>query len=60
MSKDVMEMLTLMNKTKQTTTLLVTHEAQAANYCDRVILIRDGKLYTEIHHGYSRQVFFKK
>jgi len=59
-SKDVMELLTLMNKQKETTMLLVTHDAQAASYCDRVIFIRDGSLYSEIHQGDSRQVFFQK
>src|SRR5699024_7644923 len=59
-SKDVMEMLTMMNKDQETTMMLVTHEAQAASYCDRVIFIRDGKLYSEIHKGDSRQVFFQK
>lgn len=59
-SKDVMELLTLMNERQKTTMLLVTHDAQAASYCDRVIFIRDGGLYSEIHHGDSRQVFFQK
>src|SRR5690625_1638763 len=59
-SKDVMEMLTLMNKQQKTTMLLVTHDAQAASYCDRIIFIRDGKLYSEIHQGDNRQVFFQK
>lgn len=59
-SRDVMEMLTLMNEQHQTTMMLVTHDAQAASYCDRVIFIRDGKLYAEIHKGDSRQVFFQK
>ncbi|HLR71396.1 MAG TPA: ABC transporter ATP-binding protein [Pseudogracilibacillus sp.] len=59
-SKDVMELLTLMNKQQETTMLLVTHDAQAASYCDRVIFIRDGSLYSEIHQGDSRQVFFQK
>lgn len=59
-SKDVMELLTLLNKTKKTTMLLVTHDAQAASYCDRVVFIRDGRLYTEIHQGESRKIFFQK
>lgn len=59
-SKDVMEMLKKMNKDQEATMMLVTHEAQAASYCDRVIFIRDGKFYSEIHHGESRQVFFQK
>ncbi len=59
-SKDVMELISLMNKENKTTTLLVTHDATAASYCDRVVFIRDGKLHSEIHHGESRQVFFQK
>src|SRR5690625_3821022 len=59
-SKDVMEMLTLMNEQKQTTMMLVTHDAQAASYSDRVVFIQDGQLYSEIHKGESRQVFFQK
>lgn len=59
-SKDVMEMLTLMNEQKQTTMMLVTHDPQAASYCDRVIFIRDGRLYSEIHRGDNRQIFFQK
>ncbi|HLR71038.1 MAG TPA: ABC transporter ATP-binding protein [Pseudogracilibacillus sp.] len=59
-SKDVMELLVMMNRRQKTTMMLVTHDAQAASYCDRVIFIRDGKLYSEIHQGESRQVFFQK
>lgn len=59
-SKDVMELLKFINEKLTATILLVTHDATAASYCDRVIFIRDGKLYTEIHKGVSRQVFFQK
>ncbi len=37
-SKDVMAMLESINKTEGTTMLLVTHDPQAASYCDRVFL----------------------
>lgn len=59
-SKDVMAMLESINKTEGTTMLLVTHDPQAASYCDRVIFIRDGKLYSEVHRGENRQAFFQK
>ncbi|URT71672.1 ABC transporter ATP-binding protein [Cytobacillus firmus] len=59
-SKDVMEMLESINKTEKTTMMLVTHDAQAASYCNRVIFIRDGKFYSEIHRGDNRQAFFQK
>jgi putative ABC transport system ATP-binding protein len=59
-SKDVMSMLENINKTEKTTMMLVTHDAQAASYCNRVVFIRDGKLYSEIHRGDNRQAFFQK
>ncbi len=59
-SKDVMEMLESINQTECTTMMLVTHDPQAASYCNRVVFIRDGKFYSEIHRGESRQAFFQK
>lgn len=59
-SQDVMELLTMMNQTRKTTMMLVTHDAQAAAYCDRVIFIQDGKVFSEIYKGGQRQVFFQK
>lgn len=59
-SKDVMEMLSLLNGQERTTMLLVTHDPVSASYCNRVIFIRDGKLYAEINKGDSRQGFFQK
>lgn len=59
-SKDVMEMLEHINERDATTMLLVTHEAQAASYAHRVVFIRDGKLYSEIHRGESQKAFFQQ
>lgn len=59
-SKDVMQLLRQMNEKNETTILLVTHDAQAASYCDRVLFIRDGNVYSEIHQGESRTVFFQQ
>ena len=59
-SKDVMEMLEAINQKEGTTMMLVTHEAQAASYCNRVVFIRDGRFYSEIHRGNNRQAFFQK
>lgn len=59
-SKNVMELLTLMNEQYKATMLLVTHDPTAASYCDRVIFIRDGRIFSEIHRGDNRQVFFQK
>ncbi|MFD1361370.1 ABC transporter ATP-binding protein [Lentibacillus salinarum] len=58
-SKDVMAMLSSLNKQEKTTMMLVTHDPQAASYADQVIFIQDGKFYSEIHRGDSRQTFFQ-
>lgn len=59
-SKDVMGMLESINQKERTTMMLVTHDPQAASYCNRVVFIRDGKFYSEIHRGDNRQAFFQK
>jgi putative ABC transport system ATP-binding protein len=59
-SKAVMETLTKINRFKETTTLMVTHDPVVASYCKRVIFIKDGKFYNEIYKGDSRPVFFQK
>lgn len=59
-SKDVMEMLLALNKNEQATTLLVTHDPQAASYCNRIVFIRDGKFFSEIHKGNNQKTFFQK
>ncbi|TDL76084.1 ABC transporter ATP-binding protein [Peribacillus frigoritolerans] len=58
-ARDVMDLLTELNKKQGTTMMLVTHDAKAASYCDRVIFIKDGKLYNEIHAGDKRTVFYQ-
>lgn len=59
-SRTVMEMMEKINKTDCTTTMLVTHDPLAASYCDRVVFIKDGELYNEIHRGENRQSFFQE
>lgn len=59
-SKDVMELFEKINKKNGITTLMVTHDPLAASYCNRVIIIKDGELFNEIHRGESRNKFYKK
>ncbi|WP_283249393.1 ABC transporter ATP-binding protein [Lederbergia citrea] len=59
-SRAVMETLENINKKDKTTMMMVTHDAIAASYCDRVVFIKDGKLFNEIHRGDNRQAFFQK
>ncbi len=59
-SRDVMETMQAINENEEATTLMVTHDPVAASYCHRVIFIKDGILYNEIHRGSQRQVFFEQ
>ncbi|PEB68716.1 ABC transporter ATP-binding protein [Bacillus thuringiensis] len=59
-ASDVMELLTKLNKENSTTMMLVTHDAMAASYCDRIVFIKDGQLYNEIYCGDNRKVFYEK
>lgn len=58
-SRDVMETLEAINKTDGTTMMMVTHDANAASYCDRVIFIKDGELYNEIASAGNRKVLYQ-
>ncbi|MGH0569286.1 bacitracin ABC transporter ATP-binding protein, partial [Bacillus cereus] len=51
---------TKLNKENSTTMMLVTHDAMAASYCDRIVFIKDGQLYNEIYYGDNRKVFYQK
>lgn len=55
-----MELLANINRTQGTTLILVTHDPQAASYCNRIIFIKDGKLAAEIHRGTNRQSFYQQ
>ena len=60
-AKNLMEHLLEMNKKREATILMVTHDAFTASYADRVIFIKDGKLYSEIRKGNGgRKAFFDK
>ncbi|GGH74312.1 ABC transporter ATP-binding protein [Compostibacillus humi] len=58
---DLLESLKDLSEADRATILLVTHDAFAASYCDRVIFIKDGKLFTELVKGKrTRKEFFQK
>lgn len=58
-AKMLLERFTYLNKELAATILMVTHDAFTASYASRVIFIKDGKLFNEIHKGdSSRKMFF--
>lgn len=59
-SFDLMSSLSNINKEKKATIVMVTHDAFAASFCHRIIMIKDGKFFMEIVKDSNRQVFFKE
>lgn len=59
-AKDVMKIFTTINEELTTSILMVTHDPYIASFCNRVIFIKDGNLYNEIHRGDNKTVFYKK
>jgi putative ABC transport system ATP-binding protein len=58
---DLLESLKELSEQDEATILLVTHDAFAASYCQRVLFIKDGRLFTELVKGKgSRKEFFNK
>lgn len=47
-------------KTLNATTFMVTHDSFSASYCDRVIVMRDGRVHTELVNGGDRKVFLEE
>jgi len=59
-AKDVMELFESINRETGVTTVMVTHDPRSASYCHRVIFIKDGQFFNEIHCGESRQQFYQQ
>ena len=60
-AKMLLEGFNNLNQELKTTILMVTHDAFTASYASRVIFIKDGKIFNEIHKGdTTRKEFFEK
>ena len=60
-ARQLLETFEYMNKELKATILVVTHDAFSASYTDRILFIRDGKIFNEIVKGEaSRKEFFEK
>lgn len=60
-AKMLLESFSYLNNELEATILMVTHDAFTASYAGRVIFIKDGKVFSEIHRGDdTRKEFFDK
>ena len=57
----LLDNLAKINKAKNATIMMVTHDAIAASFCSRVLFLKDGQIYTELYKGdKSRNEFFQQ
>ncbi|MBU3087167.1 ABC transporter ATP-binding protein [Clostridium gasigenes] len=57
----LIEMILQLNKELEATILMVTHDSFTASYCDRILFINDGKIFTELVKGKNtRKQFFNQ
>ena len=60
-ARQLLENFELLNQKMSATILMVTHDAFTASYANRILFIKDGKIFNEIIKGNdSRKQFFEK
>ncbi|RSK26103.1 ABC transporter ATP-binding protein [Bacillus sp. HMF5848] len=57
-ARDVMNCLSKMNNERDSTIVVVTHDAFTASYCNKVIFIKDGQIHMELIRKGDRREFF--
>lgn len=57
----LLESMETLNRDLSATILMVTHDAFTASYCERILFIKDGKIFNELQRGTdSRKRFFDR
>lgn len=59
-SVEVLECFTNINKSYNTTIVMVTHDARAASYADRIMFLKDGSISGELYSSGNKSEMFKK
>ncbi|HSJ38769.1 MAG TPA: ABC transporter ATP-binding protein [Planococcus sp. (in: firmicutes)] len=59
-SREVLELLSAINREEGATIIMVTHDPIAASYCNRVLFIKDGEFFNEIYSDDRRQTFYQR
>ncbi len=60
-SRMLLDRLAVLNEEMGATILMVTHDAFTASCCRRVVFLRDGQIFLELHRdGVDRKTFFAR
>jgi len=59
-STSLLHSMKSLNEEQDVSILMVTHDSISASYCRRILFIRDGEIYKEIHRNGTREKFHKE
>lgn len=59
-ARSLLDSFSKLNKENKATILMVTHDPMSASYCDRILFIKDGIIFTELVKGDSTKEFYHK
>jgi putative ABC transport system ATP-binding protein len=59
-AKNLLNSFSSLNKENNATIVMVTHDPTSASFCDRILFIKDGILFTEVVKGDSHREFYNK
>ncbi len=59
-SRTVIQSLAHINREMKKTILLVTHDPKVASYCDKIILLKDGKIMNVLKKDGEQKVFYRR
>lgn len=54
-AKVLMDKLSAVNREEEKTILMVTHDANAASYCSRILFIQDGRVFHELRRNIQKE-----
>lgn len=57
---ELLQFLSGLNQQEKTTIMMVTHDPFTASYCQRIVFIKDGQIFSQINRAGTRQEFFEK
>ncbi|MGZ6391064.1 MAG: ABC transporter ATP-binding protein [Ktedonobacterales bacterium] len=58
-ARSLLELFQQLNSQQQATILLVTHDPFSASYSQRVVFVKDGRVFTHLQRSGSQQQFFQ-
>lgn len=57
---ELLQYLAQLNLNEDITIMMVTHDAFTASYCNRILFIKDGAIFSEVVRSENRRAFFQR